>query len=127
MAYSWPGNVRELRNVVERAVYRWLLPERPVEEIVFDPFESPWKPRRETLTVMPSPAPATLEQPEVQNLRSAVEAYEHSLIEQALMRFRWNQRIAASALGVTYDQLRHAMKRHGLIDQALRGGRQPRP
>ena len=43
-AYAWPGNVRELRNVVERAVYRHEDPERPVDEIVFDPFFSPFAP-----------------------------------------------------------------------------------
>ena len=41
-AYPWPGNVRELRNVVERAVYRAEDPERPIDEIQFDPFHSPW-------------------------------------------------------------------------------------
>jgi psp operon transcriptional activator len=40
--YPWPGNVRELRNVVERAVYRHEDPERPIDAIQFDPFESPW-------------------------------------------------------------------------------------
>jgi len=29
--YPWPGNVRELRNAVERAVYRWEDPSRPVD------------------------------------------------------------------------------------------------
>ena len=43
-AYPWPGNVRELRNVVERAVYRHEDPERPIDEISFDPFHSPWAP-----------------------------------------------------------------------------------
>ena len=39
---AWPGNVRELRNVVERAVYRHEDPERPIADIQFDPFQSPW-------------------------------------------------------------------------------------
>ena len=43
-AYHWPGNVRELRNAVERAVYRHEDPERPIDEIVFNPFHSPWAP-----------------------------------------------------------------------------------
>ncbi|MEO7635585.1 MAG: sigma 54-interacting transcriptional regulator, partial [Sphingomicrobium sp.] len=43
-AYHWPGNVRELRNVAERAVYRHEDPERAVEQIAFDPFNSPWAP-----------------------------------------------------------------------------------
>ena len=44
LAYPWPGNVRELRNVVERAVYRWYDETLPIEDIQFDPFESPWAP-----------------------------------------------------------------------------------
>src|SRR5690606_26097713 len=44
LAYRWPGNVRELRNVVERAVYRWPAPDAPIDEIQFDPFDSPWIP-----------------------------------------------------------------------------------
>ena len=43
--YAWPGNVRELKNVVERAVYTWLGDDSPISEIVFDPFDSPWRPR----------------------------------------------------------------------------------
>src|ERR1700709_818974 len=44
LAYEWPGNVRELRNVIERAVYRWESIEGPIDDIQFDPFESPWAP-----------------------------------------------------------------------------------
>lgn len=43
--HQWPGNVRELRNVIERAVYQWSDYTRPVDHIIFDPFESPWKPK----------------------------------------------------------------------------------
>ncbi len=46
-AFGWPGNVRELRNSVERAVYRHENPERPIDEIVFNPFYSPWAPADE--------------------------------------------------------------------------------
>src|SRR5215212_4440878 len=52
-AYHWPGNVRELRNAVERAVYRHEDPERPIDEIVFDPFLSPWTPVRAQVTTSP--------------------------------------------------------------------------
>lgn len=114
--HGWPGNVRELRNVVERAVYRWDDPVRPVAEIVFDPFESPWKERAEPTSMQT--LPPTLHPPDDgANLRAAVDAYERMLIEQALQRHRWNQRQTAPVLGLTYDQLRHAMRRHGLIDR----------
>lgn len=39
-AYSWPGNVRELKNVVERAVYQHGLNSQPIDQLVFNPFQS---------------------------------------------------------------------------------------
>ncbi|MFN7176524.1 MAG: helix-turn-helix domain-containing protein, partial [Thermaurantiacus sp.] len=49
------------------------------------------------------------------DLRAAVKAYERELLERALEQARHNQRRAASLVGVSYDQLRHALKRHGLL------------
>ena len=44
LAHPWPGNVRELKNVVERAVYRSVSSDAPVDAVVIDPFDSPWRP-----------------------------------------------------------------------------------
>jgi psp operon transcriptional activator len=125
-AYSWPGNVRELRNVVERAVYRADDPEREIDAIQFDPFASPWVLNRdpagavevaahsaEPVHTASEPAPAA-PPPSTSDLRGAVNAYEKALLEEALARHRYNQRSTAAALGLSYDQLRHAMKRHQL-------------
>ncbi len=131
--YPWPGNVRELRNTVERAVYRAEDPEREIDAIQFDPFHSPWapadspsgqpeRPHGEAAAVAdPAPAPASGTAPptEVSDLRGAVNAYERALLEEALGRNRFNQRATAIALGLSYDQLRHAMKRHKLQDVAV--------
>ena len=133
-AYPWPGNVRELRNAVERAVYRHEDPERPIDEIVFDPFNSPWAPtaadriqshsaaaeslidetRSDAQPISSSPEPT----PSTNDFRGAVSAYERQLLEDALKRNRFNQRATAAALGLSYDQLRHALKRHKLQDTA---------
>lgn len=127
-SYQWPGNVRELRNVVERAVYRWDDWVTPVADIVFDPFDSPWKPvplftadsGRPAGAAPASSAPASSVQSDsVSDLRAAVDAHEKAIIEQALARHRFNQRQTAKALGLSYDQLRHCMKKHGLME---RGG-----
>lgn len=123
--YDWPGNVRELRNVVERATYRWDDPSRPIAAIVFDPFASPWSPQPEArleeakdrppLAATPKELPvARSEPPLVDDLRAAVEAHERALLETALEHHRWNQRRAAQALGLSYDQLRHCLKKHKL-------------
>ena len=127
-AYPWPGNVRELRNVVERAVYRAEDPERAIAEVQFDPFESPWTDASAPAPV-PQPVGEAAEGPEpplavvspstaVNDFRSAVTAYERALLEEALARNRFNQRATAAALGLSYDQLRHALKRHRLQDTA---------
>ena len=121
--HQWPGNVRELRNVIERAVYRWDDWANPIGHVQFDPFESPWKP-----VAPPSPRkrsdgvptarvqPAALDLDAVEDLRSAVDAHEKAILEHALGKHRWNQRQTAKALGLSYDQLRHAIKKHGLTD-----------
>jgi psp operon transcriptional activator len=117
--HSWPGNVRELRNVVERAIYRWDNWDQPIGEVVFDPFDSPWRPtwseRRPTRTNAEAPPPASaVAFDEIADLRAAVEAHERTIVEHALGRHRWNQRQTAAALGLTYDQLRHCLRKHGL-------------
>jgi psp operon transcriptional activator len=137
-AYHWPGNVRELRNVIERAVYRHEDPERPIAQIVFNPFHSPWAPAAMSGHAAATPSAHYGEQEEapsaplhavtappangvsgpVDDFRAAVSAYERSLLEDALARHRFNQRATATALGLSYDQLRHALKRHKLQDTA---------
>jgi len=127
-SYAWPGNVRELRNVVERAVYRCDETDRPIDEIIFDPFLSPWRlaPMKgatepsTAVVVAASPAPAAPSQPahDCEDLRAACHAYERQLLEGALARCRYNQRATATALKLTYDQLRHALRRHDLLEKA---------
>ena len=129
-AYPWPGNVRELRNVIERAVYRAEDPEREIDQVQFDPFESPWAtddggelavaadkapngPDDAAVTPLRAVPPAT-----TADFRGAVADYERALLEDALSKNRFNQRATAAALGLSYDQLRHALKRHKLHDSA---------
>jgi len=138
--HPWPGNVRELRNVVERAVYRWDAPEMPIAHVQFDPFDSPWRPRppvhrRSGGAAAPNGAasasggasggvsggavvamssPGHLDA--VDDLRAAVDAHERAILAHALGRHRWNQRQTARALGLTYDQLRHCIRKHGLME-----------
>jgi psp operon transcriptional activator len=128
--HDWPGNVRELRNVVERAVYRWSDWELPVAHVVFDPFESPWKPsanpgraarpaREEDSRAGPlTPSITSRGFDHVTDLRGAVEAHERAILEHHLGIHRYNQRQTAKALKLSYDQLRHAMKKHGLLDRS---------
>jgi psp operon transcriptional activator len=130
--HPWPGNVRELRNVVERAVYRWDAPDMPIGHVQFDPFDSPWRPRPPehrrsgggsakaggesaggaAVVAMPSAGHFDA----VDDLRAAVDAHERAILAHALGKHRWNQRQTARALGLTYDQLRHCIRKHGLME-----------
>ena len=122
--HEWPGNVRELRNCIERAVYRWDDWDEPIAYVQFDPFDSPWRPaavkdaapKQETrATPRKSDGRASLD--DIDDLRGAVEAHERTIVEHALGKHRWNQRQTAKALGLTYDQLRHCIKKHELMQQ----------
>ena len=124
--HPWPGNVRELRNVVERAVYRWDDWGEPIGHVQFDPFDSPWKPvsmpRSESDGAAPPPSARASraggpDYDSVADLRTAVEAHERAILEHHLGRNRWNQRQTAKALGLTYDQLRHCLRKHGLAER----------
>lgn len=121
--YAWPGNVRELRNVVERAVYRWDDWDRPIAEIVFDPFESNWRPPHapdaDASAAVPPP-PGLPDWSNVADLRAAVDAHEKTIVEHHLARHRFNQRRCAQALGLSYDQLRHTMRKHQLLEKGAR-------
>ncbi|RKF23557.1 phage shock protein operon transcriptional activator [Altericroceibacterium spongiae] len=130
--YAWPGNVRELRNVVERAVYRWEDWLEPIGYVVFDPFDSPWKPvgsvghmhdkasdqsSASSMTELSGKGrerPSSMDYDVIDDLRAAVDAHEKSILEHVLGKYRWNQRQTAKALGLTYDQLRHCLKKHDI-------------
>ena len=120
--HDWPGNVRELRNAVERAVYRWDDWEQPIGHVQFDPFDSPWKPVSPPTPNKPAegravqPASPSTDFEAIDDLRLAVDAHERAIVEHALGKHRWNQRQTAKALGLSYDQLRHCIKKHGLTD-----------
>ncbi|WP_277970299.1 phage shock protein operon transcriptional activator [Sphingomonas echinoides] len=128
-AYDWPGNVRELRNVVERAVYRWDH-DTPIDTIVFDPFHSPHRPATSLASVpsrapsvaapeaVDSPPPPCADPVQPMDYKARLARFECEMLQTALADNRFNQRATAEALGLSYDQLRHALKRHGLISNA---------
>jgi psp operon transcriptional activator len=52
---------------------------------------------------------------DVSDFREATEKYEKAVLEQALAKCRYNQRQTAKALSLSYDQLRHTLKKHDLL------------
>ena len=133
-AYGWPGNVRELKNAVERSVYRWADAETPLEAVIIDPFESVHAPTspadgpalttgvlRPTAACGPTSdgvgsAGGGWEEFKAsgRDLKAYLAAQEQALLRAALAQARHNQRTAAEALGVTYDQVRALLRKHKL-------------
>jgi psp operon transcriptional activator len=111
--HDWPGNVRELKNVIERAVYRWNNADDAIANVQFDPFDSPHRPR--TVASAARVAASTAESDDLTGFRAAVAQFELNLLKRALDTARHNQRHAAKNLKLSYDQLRHAMRKHGLL------------
>jgi len=102
-ADPWPGNVRALRNTIERSVYRMARPDRPLDDVVFDPFATPWR----------APPPAA-DAPDA-GFHARRRAFEAGLLREAMQASRHHQKHAAERLGLTYAQLRHLLRTHGLL------------
>ena len=104
---------RSTRSSSIRSHSPWALGDRPSAA------ESP-RTRRARRGACRAPQPLGAPPATTDDLRGAVNAYEKALLEEALGRHRFNQRATAAALGLSYDQLRHAMKRHKLQDSRRR-------
>lgn len=121
--YHWPGNVRELKNVIERSLYRANNPEHELNEIVFDPFESPFRPISSHINEQPK-ASAQINDLNSQNeaynykvsLKQASAELEMNMIKDALKQSQYNQKQAAQLLQVSYHQLRGYLKKYKLLD-----------
>ncbi|PYE35530.1 psp operon transcriptional activator [Idiomarina fontislapidosi] len=140
--YDWPGNVRELKNVIERSVYRTGNGHIPVSDIIFDAFESPFRPQNRPLTrsntantaassehideANTHDTPTESESPDIKsptiNLESPIDLKEQSqqfeiqLLTEALKLCQYNQKRTAKHLGLTYHQLRGYLKKYQLLE-----------
>ena len=122
LSWPWPGNVRELKNAVERSIYRAPEPSEPVAKIHFDPFAHEFGgPEADGGEPAAPPEPEAL--PE--DFRGAVAEFERRLLQRALRSAEGNRRIAAESLGLSYDQMRGLVRKHGVGGKARRG-RPPR-
>lgn len=111
--HSWPGNVRELKNTVERSLYRWGTPDEPVDEVVIDPFRSPFDDSQHPPTEKTPTVDTNVDAPGG-NFHQHIEHVEKRLLQNALQSHDNNQRHTAAALGLSYDQLRGLVRKHGL-------------
>lgn len=116
-SYVWKGNIRELKNVVERAVYR--ADSEIIDEIIFNPFVSPYSGLQSTDGVVPNSRARVDESPtfptnrEPVSMKEAVAELEKRLLRNAIASCGYNQKRAAGWLGLTYDQFRGKLRKYG--------------
>jgi DNA-binding NtrC family response regulator len=108
MRYHWPGNLRELGNFVKR----YLVLE--AEQLVVDELQV--KSRAEYVHVDEPPAQKKLPARKglkalVQSLKDEAEARE---IERVLEGTRWNRKLAAAELHISYKALSYKIKQYRL-------------
>ncbi len=103
-SYHWPGNVRELENAIERAV---LLADG---EVIHGHHLPP--------TLQSAEATGTVVST---SLGTAVEAFERSIIEDALKSSRGNRSKAARLLSTTERVISYKAKKYGIDPARLRG------
>ena len=113
---NWPGNVRELKNTVERSVYRETDPEKPITDIAFDPFDTPFQATQATVS---SPSTTSRKRAPLlpMELTERMRDTEREFLIAALEKARFNQTMAAELLGLTYHQLRGKLRKHGISAQ----------
>lgn len=116
LRHDWPGNVRELKNAVERSVYRLKEVDQPVSQIAFDPFDSPFRLREPKAGKPVTQGADSTGRRHVLpvDLPVRMKEYERELVAAALERAKFNQRVAANLLGLSYHQLRGKIRKHAL-------------
>lgn len=115
--YSWPGNIRELKNAVERSIFRWGEPEQPVNDVIIDPFLSPFADEPAEIASAPV-IDESDEPPDIVPFSQRIEQIEKQLLWEALEENGHNQRRTAQALGLSYDQLRGMVRKYHLTNPA---------
>jgi psp operon transcriptional activator len=111
--------VRELKNTIERSLHRQGDDGARLQKLVIDPFDVGGQ---TTNGVAPT---QTAEQGEAtaaipSDLRKALEAQERAWLSLALTHSGQNQKQAAEQLGLSYDQMRGLIRKHGLRTRASR-------
>ena len=107
---KWPGNVRELKNTIERSVYRSADQDQPITRLALDPFDTPFKIADQKSTASSTVTPR---RPPLlpADLKQRLIETEVNLLNAALEKARFNQRMAADLLSLSYHQFRGKLRK----------------
>ena len=111
-ARPWPGNIRELENVIKRYVILGSEEAFAIPVAAARPGASlrPAGIPKQAGPKLPGDADETLKT----IVRSAVKHLERGIILRTLEANRWNRRLAARALGISYAALLYKMREAGV-------------
>jgi psp operon transcriptional activator len=123
--HPWPGNIRELKNAVERSLFRAGSADEPLHELFLDPFANPYDDGKAAPTGPEQHGASAGRVPTAvttlpTDLRAAVARYERELLQTSLERYGYNQAQCADALGLTYNQMRGLVRKHGFTTRPSR-------
>ena len=117
---SFLYEVAESITSMDKPAYIYHFGDQPVSQLVFNPFESPYRPATVARASMQEEVPA-VETDSVPtdgvayDFKDRVQNFEISLLKQALAQNQFNQKKAAEYLGLSYHQLRGYLRKYELI------------
>ncbi|WP_191600617.1 phage shock protein operon transcriptional activator [Marinomonas algicola] len=112
--HHWPGNIRELKNTVERSVYRWGEQDTQIDTIIIDPFNGLTKHPIHTHKTTDTTTQSAFQIESGLSLKEQTQKLQVHLVKEALKSNQHNQKKAADSLGLSYDQIRGLIRKHGL-------------